>query len=408
MKKSLAIILFIITCLKVNAGDRNLYFSARFSNENLTQQIFINENYKPGENIEGYFFISLMEQILEGKLVKGGFNFMSPEVFHLYSPEAQDQILKRHEPCGNVDSLSYGIRAERGISFYITPDYSSIKNDSVTILFKYYVFTIKAQNNNGLNDVDYNLNAHYEHIRIPTNKNIEFDFLKKYFPEHNLEFMFGDKESGLIKAPGIICEEIQKASQNSLTDQKGLSISAEYLVERSPDNSFRMKIMEPEFEKRIKCDVLQVAKAVFNSDNNKRISLQENIYGFSFSSPFRLYNTDKEKEYEKYETREQIFNSELDLNIIPLKLKKDTLEVTVFISAKKIKLDNVMRWTPLKISLSLPVNEPVKVHLPKENWSANFERKGEKYNIYGFTDYEKFVDEYIIINFNSPKQKGDN
>lgn len=37
--------------------------------------------------------------------------------------------------------------------------------------------------------------------------------------------------------------------------------------------------------------------------------------------------------------------------------------------------------------------------MPKENWTAAFEKEGEKYQIYGYSDFERFVNEYIFINF---------
>ena len=75
------------------------------------------------------------------------------------------------------------------------------------------------------------------------------------------------------------------------------------------------------------------------------------------------------------------------------------MSVDVYIYYKKLAINQISRWTPLKKRLKLIPDYPVMIELPKENWSAHFTRQGEEYNIYGYSDYERFVNEYIYVSF---------
>ncbi len=91
--------------------------------------------------------------------------------------------------------------------------------------------------------------------------------------------------------------------------------------------------------------------------------------------------------------------------MVPISLNGDTLTADVFLNYSKITLDNIPRWTPIKKRVKLIQGYPIAINLPRENWSANFSRDGEKYNIYGYSDYERYVNEYLLISFDSIKNK---
>ncbi len=120
------------------------------------------------------------------------------------------------------------------------------------------------------------------------------------------------------------------------------------------------------------------------------------VYSTQLKFPFRLYNPDKENLYQKYRTGNEVLNSRYNVFLIPISYTNDTLTVDLFLVYSKLNLnDGIQRWTPIKKRLSFISWS--KIQLPKENWSANFSRQGEDYDIYGYSDFERYINEYLFI-----------
>jgi hypothetical protein len=400
MKKIIILLLLNLYCICITAGNKGVSVTAKFENKGLSQQVILYNNFAEGEKAEGCFYTVFPEEILEGKFERGGFNFLSPDVFHLYSPEAEAKLINRKYPLGNIDSLTYGLRIQSAISFGIKP-VTAAESDSISLLFRYIVFTAQNQNNNRLTDMDYNVNAHYEHIKVKLNEPVEFNFLRRYLHGQKLEFTFSKEADENINAESFLAEEIEKECDSSKLRDVKINMSGEFVLEKADDGLFHMRIMEPPFDKRIRESELKRGNVLAVGQKGKKTRLSSDALQFSFSFPFSLYNTEKEAKYSAYKSKDKIFTSNYSVIVTPLNITADTLEASVFISVKKIAVDNLMRWTPIKMKLKFAPGVPIKLRLPKENWSANFTREGEQYDIYGYSDYEKFVEEYIILTLNS-------
>jgi len=399
------VVIFILVLSRAEAAGVN--FSAKMANAKITQQVLLNGSYKPGEKIEGYFYTTIMEGVIEGKLTPGGISFMEPRIFGFYDAGLGDKLAMAKYPIGDIDSLTYGLRIEKAITFMIEPDYANSDGDSLMLLFKYCVFSLKPENNKKLHDVDYNLSPHYQHIKVAANKMLSFDFIDKYFEGYKINFSFGNRlnkiDTPRLKTGEVLAKEILESCRKSSVKISEFAINGEFVTEKNPNGEFNFRFFTPPFENRIQCNELPAGNTLIKEAGGIDEKLPITIYQFRFSFPFHLYNKNKDEQYAGYKTRNEIFNSNYNIIIVPISIAADTLEADIFISYTKLQIDDVIRWTPSKKRIKMLLNTPVKIELPKENWSANFERGGEKYDIYGYSDYEKYADEYLILNFTSIK-----
>lgn len=403
MKKCLLLIVYILCTSLTSAFDNGINFRAQMSDSNSTQKIMLNGNYAAGEAIEGYFINTMLEGVIEGRLVKGGLSVVDPEILTLYSEKAKQSLLERKYPSGNIDSISYGIRMDLGLSFSIEPVFISADADSITLLFKYCVFTLNSKNNDNYSDMDYNVNAHFEHIRAALNKPQSFDFINQYFNEHDIVFCFTTKNSNQLKVGKILFDQVIESCGKSVLMNADIKIEGDFRIEQVPDQKMVFNFFRPPFDQRVQCRTLPSGNILVNETDGRKINLPVNVYQFRFSFPFHLYNEEKNIKYSSYKTKEQVFRSDYNIIIVPQAYTKDTLYADAFFYYSKMNIDEVVRWTPAKIRIAISQSEPLRIQLPKENWSANFTRNDENYEIYGFSDYEKYTNEYIVFDFKSTK-----
>jgi hypothetical protein len=384
--------------------DKQLYFESSLANNDSSQQINLSNYYSANEKIEGYFYVTILNGLIEGKLVKGGFSFLEPQVLGFDKSSAKKRTLERNEPAGNLDTLTYGIRVEKAVSFSIEPDMSSLKNDSVLVIINYCVYQNRGYEDDKCLNVNYNLKAHIVQARAALNKPNVFNFDDDTFKDYNLTYSinYNSSNNQIPKITGIgkFEKEILDACRNANMKNYKLNFSVDFVKDKYESEFRRNDMLVFPYELIIRNTNLSSTNVLIDGSTGKKINLPCEVYYFSHTFPFRLYNEDKERKYESYKTKNQILKSEYDLIIVPVSLNKDTLEVVVFEFSRKINVDDVMRWTPSSVRLRFIGTDKgsTQLHLAKENWSANFEREGERYDIYGYDDYEKYIDEYVVLN----------
>jgi hypothetical protein len=145
--------------------------------------------------------------------------------------------------------------------------------------------------------------------------------------------------------------------------------------------------------------------------NSERINLCNSIYYIPLNVPFKIYNKKKMESYKNYKTIKKTFNSTYKIYFLPISIENDSLVADLYITIEKINLDDeIARWTPIHKRVKMKINKYITSNintnkynasfmfkLPEENWSAFFSRNGENYEIYGYSDYERFIDEFINI-----------
>jgi|GEM_PF-2549921 len=424
MKSASIFIIVILNFCFLKAQVKDITFHMEISDSLCNQQLVLNKNYTPGELIDGYFYITPYERVIEGDLVNGGLSFTDSSVYYIYNNKTKKEIHRNKYPVGNIDSLTCGLQIEKALSFSIEPDFGSIKADSMLLHFKYYILKMKTKDISDFTDVDYNIKIHYQHIKVALNKPLAFDFIDKNFAGHKIVFKIKDnwmdnvlsnkKLAGVFKyvSPDELFPETDlKSLPDSSVLNMDFKFNSEFILEPSDNYLFNMTKQKPFFDKRIQCKELPEGNVLSfeTSKSHTTFHMPPNMsmYQFCFTYPFHLYNQQKEDLYASYKTREQIFKSDYNLFIMPLSYRNDTLTAYIYLSYSKLDIDLLARWTPIRKKIKLVKNEPIKIELPKERWNANFEREGEKYDIYGYSDYEKFTNEFFIINFYSIAQGKD-
>ena len=122
------------------------------------------------------------------------------------------------------------------------------------------------------------------------------------------------------------------------------------------------------------------------------------VYYAQFTLPFELFDAKKMELFDKYKTKEKIFQSKYTLLLVPISATNDGITADLFIQYTKLNIDDgIPRWTPIKKRIIIPHGKGLRIDLPKENWSANFTRASEQYDVYGYSDYERYIDETIVI-----------
>jgi len=196
----------------------------------------------------------------------------------------------------------------------------------------------------------------------------------------------------------------QSASESELPPDVRIKFNVEYFRGEA-DNPIPMITFSPSnYLLRVQQHSLEPFNSVADKRYDNKTSLQVEAYNANLSFPFQLYNRKKSELYKSFSASKEIFQSKFNVIVVPISLNEDTLTADVFLDYLKITLDDIPRWTPIKKKVKLTRELPLAINLPKENWSANFIRNGEKYDIYGYSDYERYVNEYLIISFESLKQ----
>ena len=194
-------------------------------------------------------------------------------------------------------------------------------------------------------------------------------------------------------------KSIIQAAGNTFPGNIKVDIGTEYVrtvADGSLHNGFPTKLLL-----RKQRNTMLVSEGIVEKISGRYTAFLSGIYSVDFSFPFRIYNSEKEKLYNRYNTKPEIFQSQLHIRLVPVSLSMDSLTADLFITYNKLSLDDVPRWTPIKKRIILIKGSSLMIPLPKENWSAVFSRNNENYEIFGYSDFEKSVNEYVRITFNS-------
>lgn len=371
-----------------------------------TQKVILNHNGTTDELIEGYYRISRYDDPLYGQnagLQPGGFNFLDSEIFGGIVDHMSEKWVKNKFPIEDVASMTNAMDVKKALSFQIKPVVVNIKSDTLHLLIKYAVYDFVKQKDYDL-DFDYNVKLFYKLVHIQYEKEVSFDFISEQFKDHKITFYFTKRigeEYHPIKDEGSLFAEIQK----SVSESKIANTNFNFDIELIRFDEAVMNMTTP--IAKYKEQNLPFTKEIRNIGTSQKTELSTKIYYSKLSFPFILYNRQKEELYKNYKSKVNVFQSTCNVIIVPIELVKDTLTIDLFVDYSKLNLsDGIPRWTPIKKRLKIDNSWGVaSITLPKENWSANFTRNNERYNIYGYSDFERFVKEQLYIKYELLNEK---
>jgi hypothetical protein len=350
------------------------------------------------ELIEGYYYISKYGfwRKRDAAIKQGGFNLLDPDISgELVSPMGR-KWLENKFPIRDIEIMLPGMDVERALSLQIQPKMLESNSDSIHLFIKYAIFEL-THTSNFTTEFDYNIKLYYKLVHVPFNEEVTFDYINNLFEGHTFSFIFTKKtntdRSLRLSAENNIFDEILKSVSESDLKQTNFNFGVELYRERKsvtpdPDNKLANYMVHH----------ISNFDTIVDTATNEKFPLGVDIYRARLCFPFFLYNSGKNEQYKNYETRKDLFRSTCDVIIVPISMKTDTLTVDIFVTYEKLNLnDNFQRWTPIKKRLAINKSYGARLEMPKENWSASFTRKDEHYDIYGYSDFEKYVNEWLII-----------
>lgn len=373
-----------------------------------TQMIILNHRDKMDELIEGYYRISRYDDPFYGQnagLQPGGFSFLDSEVFGGMVEVLSEKWIKNKFPMEDVASMTNGMDVQKAVSFQIKPVVVDIESDTLNLLIKYAIYDFSEQKDYNL-DYNYNVKLFYKLVHVQYGNEITFDFISEQFKDHKITFCFTKNKIGeeyyAIKDDSSLFDEIQK----SVSESKLANTNFNFDIELIRFDEAVMNVITP--IAKYKEQNLPFAKEITNIGTSQKTELSTKIYYSKLTFPFILYNEQKEELYKNYKSKESIFQSTCNVIIVPIEKVNDSLTIDLFVNYSKLNLsDGIPRWTPIKKRLTIDNNwRATSITLPKENWSASFERNSEQYDIYGYSDFERFVKEQLYIKYELLNEKG--
>ncbi len=407
------VFIILISCSAAYAQFDNysLDFKAVIKSNDGVQKLILFNRENTDDVIEGYFLITRGNHNIEGQIQKGGFNFLDPKVFELGLASLKRTWVKNNFPIKDIETMTNGVDVEKAYSFEITPEVLNIQSDTLSFYIRGVFYNLIKQNDKHSEfNLNYDVNLSYKLFKIPFNQSVPMDFVNEQLQDYNCSITFTkikkSEEFLSISSNQPLFNGIkQSASESSLPPNVRFKISAEYLRTSADKKLYSIGFSPTDYLLRVQQHPLIPIDALVDKQFNNIASLPVDAYHAELTFPFKLYNKEKAELYKNYKTEKEIFRSKYNIVVVPIALNADTLTADVFLTYSKISLnDNIPRWTPVKKRLKLIQGSHIAIELPKENWSANFTREGEKYAIYGYSDFESYVNEYLFISFNSLQQ----
>lgn len=400
--------LLIITCSFItnHAENIDLIFKAEMVKNNGKDHLTLFSQTQSGNSIEGFFFLPQYEPTIDGAIREGGFSFLDPKIFDVaYGAEKlRKEWVKNDFPVLDIENLTNGINLEKILSFYIIPEIKTPVDDSITLFIKYSVYNLQEKERQVEWNLNFDIKLFYKKIKVPFGRELSFSFINEHFEDYHFLFWL-ERENNFyqnfnLQDGGKFFEGIEKTIEESVVKDKfNIALSAEFVqlqISGKMWGDFYSGL-----ELRNKQVSLLPAKLFKDEQSMLNLQLPLPVYTARLNFPFKIYNDKKGKEYSAYKTVSKILNSVCNIVIVPISLNDDSLTADLFIDYSKLNTGNIPRWTPVKKRITIHRGSGIKIDLPKENWTANFVRDGERYDIYGYSDFEKFINEYLIITLNS-------
>lgn len=399
MEKIFFVLLLFLISNGFTQNNKFLKISLRAVSPDKAQEINLQKNCRPNETMNGYVYSSNQEKILLGDLNPAGFNFLDSAVWGSVLP------INKHNQffvdMGDLNFFTKGLDVGEVLSFQIQPVVIP-GNDTLLLYMKYQ--TIKLLKRQGKEDWDvdnnYNIKLFYIVRKIPYDKWSNLNAIQEHFSNMNIEIkVTADSLTPLKLENEFIAKEIEK-SCNEAVFNPDFELGAEFAkTDTVYLGIFPFMVLRRDFLYRNYYAADPGHNCIVY--DNKVIKLNSKVYYINFNIPFELYiKTDREK-FAGYKTKDSIMRSNYNIYFIPVKFAGDTLTADIIADYKKINVDNddVPRWTPFKKRVNVKLSEKlISLIMPNENWTVNMERRGEKYTVFGYSQYEKYVKEIILFN----------
>lgn len=377
-------------------------FVAEFtmSSKDETQSSKITYVIEPNDRFDGYFVIPKHFKSIFGNAGRGGYDYLNYEQIGNNPEFLIPRWIENDSPLlGDLEGFLKGSDSKTVLSFQMKPIYSNVEMSNKKIfLAKFALINQEEKEANNSLEVNSKTKLFYKALEPTENGTLNLDFLKEALQEYKFELSIKNllKERQTLIVSPVIYSEIKKCVQDSNLDNIKFVFSAELGVYPPKEVSLF---------KNVNCmqnhEQFNFTK-IYNitSDLADIIKLSNPLYVAELKFPFTLYNVDKMKKYGELKSSSKVLLSNYKVILIPISYEKGKLTADVIMDYTKLNLnDGIPRWSPFKKRVVFDY-QLTQMEMPQENWSAVFSRGDDKYEIYGYSDYERYVSEMLFISLN--------
>jgi hypothetical protein len=344
----------------------------------------------------GYFLIPGYGKSIMGQSGHG-YDFMNYETSGAEVDFIAPKWIENDFFLEDLEGFSLGPEVKTAISFNIKPFYSSDKKSrKKAFVAKFAVISPKSKNKNNTYDQLCDVKLFYKLLYADSTGSVRVDYLNNLIPEYKftLKISILNRAAKTIVADGQVFNEIKKSLNESSIGSNSFAFSAGLGVYPPKEIGTSQNAGELADHRLVGATPKYFLVSGFNSDT---LHLEHPVYCASLRFPFRLYNDEKMMAYSNYKNTTNIFNSDYEILIIPISCENGVLTADVISNYSKLRLnDGVQRWSPFKKRITFKYRDAF-IDFPLENWSAVFSRGKEYFEIYGYSDYEKYVSELLTI-----------
>ena len=356
----------------------------------------IKSTIEPEGEFTGYFLIPGYGKLIMGFLGHG-YDFMNYETSGVEVDFFAPKWIENNFILEDLEGFSLGPNVKNAVSFYIKTFYSADKkSNKKAYVAKVAVLTPKNKKQNNAYDEDCDVKLFYKILYPDSAGSIRVDYLSKILPDYNFDFKITTNSSTnqTLKPSTIVFNEIKKSLNESTIENNTFLLSSTLGVYPPKELGWFKDVGELSNHQQVGFSKKYFLISDFSIDTLK---LEHPIYCANLQFPFRIYNEEKAEKYSGYKTAENIFRSNYEIILIPISYENGLLIADVIADYSKLNLqDGMQRWTPFKKRIEFKYKEAF-IDFPHENWSAVFTRGNESYEVYGYSDYEKYISEMLSI-----------
>jgi hypothetical protein len=356
----------------------------------------INSTIELDGYFSGYFLVPRYGKYILGKLGHG-YDFMNYETSGTDVDFLIPKWIENNFQLGDLEGFSQGPDVKTAVSFNIKPFYSAdIKSKRKAFVAKFAVLSPKRKTQYSGYDEDCDVKLFYKLVSPDSAGSIRVDYLNKILPDYkfDLKISTNSRSEKTLEPSTLVFNEIKKSLNEATIENNLFIFSTELGVYPPKELGWFKNGGSLSNHQQVGFSEKYFLVSDFSPDTLK---LEHPIYCANLQFPFRIFNEEKTKKYSGYKTREDIFKSKYKIIIIPISYINGTLTADVILDYSKLNLkDGMQRWTPFKKRIEFKYKEAF-IDFPHENWSAVFTRGNENYEVYGYSDYEKYVSEMLSI-----------
>jgi hypothetical protein len=356
----------------------------------------INSIIEPDGFFAGYFLVPGYGKLILGKLGHG-YDFMDYETSGVEVDFLAPKWIENNFFLEDLEGFSLGPNVKTAVSFNIKPFYSADKKSNrKAFVAKFAVLSPKRKTQYSAYDEDCDVKLFYKLLYPDSTGSIRVDYLNKTMPDYQFDLKISTlcRADKTLETNTLVFNEIKKSLNESTIEHNSFVFSTQLGVYPPKELGWFRNVGELSNHQQVGSVAKYYLVSEFSPDTLK---LEHPIYCTNLKFPFRIYNEEKIKKYGVYKTKDDIFISDYEIIIIPISYENGLLITDVIADYSKLNLeDGMQRWTPFKKRIEFKYKEAF-IDFPHENWSAVFTRGKENYEIYGYSDYEKYVSEMLSI-----------